>query len=1115
MSDILGIASGAVSAYQRALSSVSNNIANVGTDGYSRQTAELNANLPAKVGSSYLGTGVMFTAVKRAYDEFADSNLRKSTSDLMGQEPMVTYAQRVIDIMGDKSIGLNSAMDNFFGAAINLSADPASTVQRTAFLRATEGLTSRFAEISGQLDLVQEETTQAIQSEVGQFNSLAAQLTQVNVQLNKESDVNRQPSELLDRRDLLLRQLSEFAAIKAKFQPNGGVTVSVGTGTFQSVVVDKNIARPIGIDTANGKLNFVLDPYGDATPIEDLTSGKMGGMSRFIKQVLSPAQDNLDALAHVVVEQINQVQRSGIDGYGQQGQNLLAIDSDATHVAAGLKVALTDPLRIASASQFRVSEGSANTDAVRATVGYTSSDAASLVSNPGLVNNPSATAGIPLNISSDEGFRFISDVAPGASSPTFFLDNATGDQQLQVITADGRHIAGSTLSLNDRLLLIDGKNNYPEGTQYTDRYLNQDGAKGFQGLSVFYGIKAEVQSAQLFDANGNLLNGTTQPAMQEGDRVLRPSGVYTILPNSFKINGANWPADPLTLDQADEDIPQTIADSLEGVAEGVHAQAYNQVEFDSSRLRFGQSLLINGVEIKNAEGMTDIQSLVDRINIFTSATQVQASLGNRGQLVLDNTRERGGRDIAVSSKVGGGYNTLGVIDQTYTGRVRLTRDLGNLKDSDLTVEIGQNGSESMLQPTGLKLGTVSPQFLLPQPAVLESGRVPLPVAVANTSIAAGSLVLNSVPLPALELTGQETDTVQALADWINSAEVPDVVAVAYNEVQIDPRKLDLAQDLYLNGAHITGAGSLGELINQIQQAQVGVRARVGERGQLIIENENATQGKSITISGRADAVGGLNALGIKSQVYTGMLRITRDISDPATSDLRLGFGSSGKPAQLAALGFRTGAYVQGQVSDTLKVFVTGAGSQASVSASYSGEPLNMLTKLRAQSLSIHFTAADRYQILDAKTGSQLAERVYVPAGKPLVVQYQGLTITLSSNPKAGDTFNIDGNQNGLGDNQNMMAMVDLSRKKVVSGKTLGDAYIEQVNTVGDFAQKAKITQEALKVVNDQAVAARNKVSGVNLDEEAADLIRFQQAYQAAAKAMQISTELFSSIVQIR
>jgi flagellar hook-associated protein 1 FlgK len=68
--------------------------------------------------------------------------------------------------------------------------------------------------------------------------------------------------------------------------------------------------------------------------------------------------------------------------------------------------------------------------------------------------------------------------------------------------------------------------------------------------------------------------------------------------------------------------------------------------------------------------------------------------------------------------------------------------------------------------------------------------------------------------------------------------------------------------------------------------------------------------------------------------------------------------------------------------------------------------------------------------------------------------------------------------------------------------------------VGNTSQQATITQQALTVVNNQAVAARDKVSGVNLDDEAASLIRYQQAYQAAAKSMQISGQLFDSIVQI-
>ncbi|NBP45953.1 MAG: hypothetical protein EBU72_12220, partial [Betaproteobacteria bacterium] len=1051
-------------------------------------------------------------------DEFADSNLRKSTSDLMGQEPMVTYSQRVIDIMGDKSIGLNSALDTFFGAALNLSADPASTVQRSAFLRAAEGLTSRFSELSGQLSLIGEETSQSIESDAGQLNSLSNQLALVNVQLSKEAESKNQPAELLDRRDLLLRQMSEFAAVKTKFLPSGVVSVSLGSSILQSVVVDGTKARPIGIDTSNGKLNFVLDPYGDAQPVENINSGKMGGMTRFIKQVLDPAHDNLDSLAKVVIDQINQIQRLGVDGYGQMGQDLFAINVAAPHVAAGLSVALSDPLRIATGAQFRVTEGTQNTDTVRASVIFTPTDVTTLVSNPGLVNNASIDAGIPASVSADEGYKLITDLAPGITSPTFFLDGATGDQQLQIITADGRHLAGSPLSLVHQLSLIDLKNNYPEGTQYSDKYLNQSDSKGYAGLSVFYGAKAQVTSAQMYDASGNLLSGSTQPATITGERVLRPATSYTIPSGAYKINGVDWPTSTLTIDNSDTDIPQTIAATLDGLTPDIHAQAYNQVEFNTSTLQFGKTLTINEVDIEGAEDATTLQGLIDQINLQKGASFVEAKLGDRGQLVLQNTTGRGGHDIVISAASPSSSNALGVVNQTYSGMLRLTRDLGDPKNSSLSIQLGQNGSEAMLQPTGLKLETATPVILLPQPAVLEGGRVPLPVQ--SKVIEAGSLVLNQVALPKLDLANTADDAVvQVMADWINSANVPDVTAVAHNEVQINPKKIDFSKDLYINGLPIsTNEGRVSNvagLISKIQTSLPGLRARVDELGQLVIENTPASQGKSITISGTNSTVGGLNALGLKSQVYSGMLRISRKISDPANSDLQLAFGEKGKPSQLTALGLRTGAYIEGQVTDTLKVFVVGTGSQSSVSASFTGQPLEMSAKLRAQSLSIRFTAADRYEIVDTKTGTQLADRYYEANGQPVTVQYQGLSVTLTSNPKTGDVFNIDGNQNGLGDNQNMMAMVELSRQKVVGNKTLGDAYIDQVNSVGSYAQQAKITQDALQVVNDQAIASRDKISGVNLDQEAADLIRFQQAYQAAAKAMQISSQLFDSIIQVR
>jgi flagellar hook-associated protein 1 FlgK len=150
-----------------------------------------------------------------------------------------------------------------------------------------------------------------------------------------------------------------------------------------------------------------------------------------------------------------------------------------------------------------------------------------------------------------------------------------------------------------------------------------------------------------------------------------------------------------------------------------------------------------------------------------------------------------------------------------------------------------------------------------------------------------------------------------------------------------------------------------------------------------------------------------------------------------------------------------------------------------------------------------------------KTGTELASRDYDNSVLNPVVNYEGLSIQLSAPPTPGDVFQVDGNQDGLGNNQNIKMMAELAKKKVLNGLTISDSYIDQVNKVGNTSQQASITQQALTVVNNQAVAARDKVSGVNLDDEAASLIRYQQAYQAAAKSMQISSQLFDSIVQIR
>ena len=326
--------------------------------------------------------------------------------------------------------------------------------------------------------------------------------------------------------------------------------------------------------------------------------------------------------------------------------------------------------------------------------------------------------------------------------------------------------------------------------------------------------------------------------------------------------------------------------------------------------------------------------------------------------------------------------------------------------------------------------------------------------------------------------------------------------------------------------------TLPELVTRINAKydQTGVVASIDENGDLKLSTTDAKGTRDISIGPRMSADGqyAANALGLAPADYGVAYRLQQFLQDDSVAhDVRVSFGAFventpgfppvtkfGDPADLAHLGLRTGAYLEAGCPDDLLLFVTGKGS-VNVAVGFEGEPDNVRDSLRTQSLTVKFTAEDRYNIIDAKTGTVLADRQYDPSVLEPVVEFNGLQIKLSHAPAVGDSYKIDGNFDGLGNNVNMLEMVDLNKKPTVGGKTIANTYIDQINNVGNLAQQAIITQEALTVVQDQAIEARDKVSGVNLDDEAAALIRYQQAYQACAKALQVSGELFDSIIQIR
>jgi len=290
-----------------------------------------------------------------------------------------------------------------------------------------------------------------------------------------------------------------------------------------------------------------------------------------------------------------------------------------------------------------------------------------------------------------------------------------------------------------------------------------------------------------------------------------------------------------------------------------------------------------------------------------------------------------------------------------------------------------------------------------------------------------------------------------------------------------------------------------------QSAATGVSASINRDGAMTLTNTAGNAGKDIVISTPAGYV--TNALNLGAATFRGHISLS------SAKEMRIGIGANGSASDLAKLGLRATAYIAGAAPEDLLVFASGVGAGA-VAASYEVASVDRVQQQRGQPLDITFTSADNYTITDVSTGSVLAQRKYDPQTG---ITYGELKLNFSTAPAAGDSFRVDGNQDGVGNNENILRIADMaSNKSLLPGdKTLSEGYSDLVSAVGSIANQATISQQALSVVNQQAIEARDKVSGVNLDDEAADLIRFQQAYQAAAKTIQIASQLFDSIIQIR
>jgi flagellar hook-associated protein 1 len=272
-------------AEQTALDTTGNNIANANTEGYSRETALLEPNLPLTIPAissqtgrgAQLGRGVSVTTITRIRNTYLDAQYRTQNSALSAastQSEVLEQAQAAFN--EPSSAGIASQLSNFWTAWNNLAVSPTSEAAKEAVVAAGQQLVTVFKQLSSQLATIASQAGEqynALTGPAGEVEDYANQIAQLNGQIKLSEEAGQPPNEMLDRRDELLDKLSSLANITVTEASDHMDTVSFGEAAKPLVEGTKVNWPQTLTETAGGRLGALLALTGPAGALTSLQSG--------------------------------------------------------------------------------------------------------------------------------------------------------------------------------------------------------------------------------------------------------------------------------------------------------------------------------------------------------------------------------------------------------------------------------------------------------------------------------------------------------------------------------------------------------------------------------------------------------------------------------------------------------------------------------------------------------------------------------------------------------------------------------------------------------------------------------------------------------------------------
>ncbi len=432
MPSILNTSLTGLLAFQNALATTSNNIANVNTEGYSRQRVNF-SSMPAQyVGFGYIGRGVQAEGVVRILDQFRVDQVRGNLTEQARLEAFNGLARDVDALLASPDSGLSQPLQEFFAALQTVADNPASITARQVMLSQADVLSDRFGTLNARLDGQNQELNARLSAAVNQVNALAGSVAELNqaIVAAQAAAAGEPPNDLLDQRDVLLNQLAEFVSISVLPQDDGAVNVFVGSG--QALVLGPDAST---LTVTQGDFPGVAPEValGSATGtpmvLPDLGGGEIGGLLDFRREMLQPAQNTLGQIATALADVINAASREGMDLDGNLGGDLFSLGAPQVLAAVGNTGSGDVGLAVSDVSALTVADYVLAFDGGSYTLTRTDTGVAVPLAGSGTAADPFVADGlsIVINAAPAAGDRFLlRPTASAAGSLSVALDDPRG-----------------------------------------------------------------------------------------------------------------------------------------------------------------------------------------------------------------------------------------------------------------------------------------------------------------------------------------------------------------------------------------------------------------------------------------------------------------------------------------------------------------------------------------------------------------------------------------------------------------------------------------------------------------------------------------------------------------